>query len=322
VAGARERGVGRVPIFFADDEFNLPDERHPMAVLEGLRERGLTKHISWRAYFNPTPFSAEFAELVRETNGHVSITVDSAADTLLETAQKPFRRRHLDALVALLGEHGVSADLGLIFGLPGETEETIGETMGFVRSLPGSIEVVYSAGARVYPHTPLARIAELEPERLVGADDPTFLTPVVYSRPWPPRELARRLDEQLRELPNVSRVGVAYATGLTTLSDAYRAVLAKPTLQQTVTKSNGRQPWDEILERAAHDDTQRKAAETIAACLQIALWHGRYDLASSAAARLLREEIPPEMSRAQLRFARLAYGGIALADRAKSALRR
>jgi len=312
VVGARERGVGRVPIFFADDEFNLPDERHPMAVLEGLRERGLTRHITWRAYFNPTPFSAEFAELVRETNGHVSITVDSAADTLLETAQKPFRRRHLDALVALLGEHGVSADLGLIFGLPGETEDTIAETIAFVRSLPASIDVVYSAGARVYPHTPLAQIAQEEPERLVGADDPTFLNPVVYSSPWPPRELARRLDEQLRDLPNVSRVGVAYGTGLTTLSDAYRVALSQ----------DGKRGWNEILERAAHDDTQRKPAETIAACLQVALWHGRYDLASTAAARLLREEIPPEMSRAQLRFARLAYGGLALADRAKSVLRR
>lgn len=312
VTWARERGVGRVPIFFADDEFNLPDERHPIAVLEGLRERGLTQHITWRAYFNPTPFSAEFAELVRETNGHVSITVDSAADALLATAQKPFRRRHLDELIALLREHGVSADLGLIFGLPGETEETIAETIAFVRSLPESIEIVYSAGARVYPHTPLARIAAEEPERLVGADDPTFLEPVVFSRPWPPRELARRVDEELRALPNVSRVGVAYATGLTTLSDAYRIALSR----------NGKGSWDEILERAAHDDTQRKPAETIAACLQVALWHGRYDLASSAAARLLREEIPPEMSRAQLRFARLAYGGLALADRAKSALRR
>ena len=93
---ARERGVGRVSIFFADDEFNLPDERHPISILEGIRERGLEKNLTWRAYFNPTPFSAEFAELVRETNGHVSITVDSAADSLLETAQKPFRRRHLD----------------------------------------------------------------------------------------------------------------------------------------------------------------------------------------------------------------------------------
>jgi hypothetical protein len=317
VSGARERGVGRVSIFFADDEFNLPEERHAIAVLRGILERGLVKHMTWRAYFNPTPFSAEFAELVRETGGHVSITVDSAADALLATAQKPFRRRHLDGLIALLGEHGVSADLGLIFGLPGETEGTIAETIDFVRSLPESIEVVYSAGARVYPHTPLARIAEREPEWLVAADDPTFLTPTVYSRPWPPRELARRLDEQLRDLANVERVGVAYRSGQTTLADAYRAVLAEPTLQQTVTKSNGRGRWEEILERAAHDDSQRRPAETIAACLQVALWHGRYDLASAAAGRLLREDVPPEMSRTQLRFARFAYGGLALADRAR-----
>ena len=319
---ARERGVGRVSIFFADDEFNLPDERHPISVLQGLLDRGLAKHLTWRAYFNPTPFSAEFAELVRETNGHVSITVDSAADSLLETAQKPFRRRHLDALVALLSEHGVSADLGLIFGLPGETEETIAETIDFVRALPGSIKAFYSAGARVYPHTPLARIATEEPERLVGADDPTFLTPVVYSRPWPPRELARRLDSQLAGLPNVERVGVAYRSGQTTLAQAYRAVLPEATLQQTVAKSNGSRRWGAILEQAAHDDSQRASAETIAACMQVALWHGRYDLTSAAAARLLQEDIPPEMSRSQLRIARLAYGGLALADKAKAALRR
>ena len=306
VAGARERGVGRVSIHFADDEFNLPDERHPIAVLQGILDRGLAKHMTWRAYFNPTPFSDEFAELVRQTNGHVSITVDSAADALLETAQKPFRRRHLDDLIALLSGHGVSADLGLIFGLPGETEETIAETIGFVRSLPQTIEVVYSAGARVYPHTPLARIAEREPEWLVAHDDPTFLRPTVYSRPLPPRELARKLDAELRDLPNVDRVGVAYRSGQTTLADAYRVALSQ----------NGRSGWDDVLERAAHDDSQRKPSETIAACLQVALWHGRYDLASAAAGRLL-QDVPPEMSRAQLRFARLAYGGLAVVDRAR-----
>jgi len=62
---ARGRGIGRVSIFFADDEFNLPDERHPISVLQGLVDRGLAKHLTWRAYFNPTPFSAEFAELVK-----------------------------------------------------------------------------------------------------------------------------------------------------------------------------------------------------------------------------------------------------------------
>ena len=308
------RGIGRVPIFFADDEFNLPDEKHSIAVLRGLLERGLGDTVTWRAYFNPTPFSAELAMLVRETNGLVSITVDSAAEKVLAAAQKPFRRRHLDDLIALLSEHGVSADLGLIFGLPGETEETVAETIDFVRALPPEIEVVYSAGARVYPHTPLSRTAQREPERLVGAEDPTFLEPVVYSSPWTPRVLARHLDEAFADLPNVARVGVAYRSGSTALSEAYRTVLSP----------NGKRGWAQVLEEAARaGDVQRAAAESLAACVQIAVWHGRFDLASAAVKRLLAEDdVPAPMSRRQLRLAHIAYGGLALADKAKSALRR
>jgi radical SAM superfamily enzyme YgiQ (UPF0313 family) len=313
VLAAKDRGVGRVPLFFADDEFNLPEERHALAVLAGIAERGLVDAITWRAYFNPTPFSRELARLVRETNGHVSITVDSAAEKVLTEAQKPFRRRHLDRLVELVVREGVPADLGLIFGLPGETRETIAETVAFVRSLPPEIEVVYSAGARVYPHTPLSRLAVKEPERLVGADDPTFLEPVVYSRPWPPRELARHLDGAFADLPHVNRVGVAYRSGTTALAEAYRTVLSQ----------NGKESWASLLERAAAaSDMQRSGAETLAACVQIAVWHNRFDLAAAAVSRLLREDVPPDMSRAQLQLARLAYGGLAVVDRAKSALRR
>jgi radical SAM superfamily enzyme YgiQ (UPF0313 family) len=314
VRETQERGVGRVPIFFADDEFNLPDERHSIAVLRGLLERGLAESVTWRAYFNPTPFSDDLAELVRETNGLVSITVDSAAEKVLAAAQKPFRRRHLDALVERITAHRVSADLGLIFGLPGETEETVDETVAFVRELPPEIEVAYSAGARVYPHTPLSRIAQREPERLVGADDPTFLAPVVYSRPWAPRELARRLEEAFADLPHVKRVGVAYASGSTAMSEAYRAVL----------NANGKADWARVLEDAARPgDVQRSAAESLAACVQIAVWHGRFDLAAAAIKRLLAEDdVPAPMSRRQLRLARLAYGGLAVADRARNVLRR
>jgi hypothetical protein len=110
----------------------------------------------------------------------------------------------------------------------------------------------------------------------------------------------------------VSRVGVAYRSGETTLADAYRVALSQ----------NGHRSWAEILDRAARDGTQRKPAESVAACMQVAIWHGRYDLASAAAARLLREDVPPEMSRSQLRFAKLAYRGLALADRAKSLMAR
>jgi hypothetical protein len=152
-----------------------------------------------------------------------------------------------------------------------------------------------------------------EPERLVGADDPTFLEPVVYSRPWPPRELARRLEAAFAGLPHVSRVGVAYRSGTTALAEAYRTVLSQ----------NGKESWASLLERAAAaSDMQRSGAETLAACVQIAVWHNRFDLAAAAVSRLLREDVPAEMSRGQLRLARLAYGGLAVVDRARSALRR
>jgi pyruvate-formate lyase-activating enzyme len=302
-----ERGVAETPIFFADDEFNLPDERHAIAVLRAIRERGLHEKLSWRGYFNPTPFSEELARLVAETNGHVSITVDTAAEPVMARARKPFRRRHLDALIDLLGRQGVPADVGLIFGLPGETEETIAETVGWVRSLPPSIEVVYSAGARVYPHTPLAAIARAEPERLVGAQDPTFLEPVVYSSPLPPRELARRLHGELSDLPNVSRVGVGFGSGRTTLAEAYRAVL----------RGADKADWARILERAAAPgDFQRAPAESVASCLDVALWHQRFDLAGAACSRLLKSrELPERLTRRRLRLSRLAYGALAVCDR-------
>ena len=87
VESASGRGIGRVPIF-ADDEFNLPDEKHSIAVLRASwSEAWPTRSCGGR--INPTPFSAELAELVRETNGLVSITVDSAAEKVLAAAQKP-----------------------------------------------------------------------------------------------------------------------------------------------------------------------------------------------------------------------------------------
>src|SRR5918996_1264668 len=57
VGHARRRGLVPVPIFFADDEFNLPGEDHAIAMLEGLVKRRLERYVQWRAYFNPVPFS-------------------------------------------------------------------------------------------------------------------------------------------------------------------------------------------------------------------------------------------------------------------------
>ena len=304
---ADARGIEHVSIFFADDELNLPEERHALALLRGLEERGLHERIRWRGYFNPTPFSDELAALIVSTNGHASITVDSAAEPVLVRTQKPFRRRHLDRTIETLRRHAVPADLGLIFGLPGENEETLAETVAFVRSLPREIEVVYSAGVRVYPHTPLAAIAAAEPHLVIGGEGGTFFEPAVYASPVPPRELARTLAEAFADLEHVSGVGVGFGSGRTTIATAYRAV------------GDGRAwaRWREALALAEEPgDYGRSPAEALAALVQLAIWHGRFDLAAAAYKRLARQPVLPQGTTLnQIRVARLGCHVLAVLDR-------
>jgi len=307
VESAGARGIRSVPIFFADDEFNLPDERYCIALLGALEDRELAPKLRWRGYFNPTPFSDELAALIARTNGHASITVDSAAEAVIARAQKPFRRRHLDALIETLTRHGVSADVGLIFGLPGETDETLAETIAFVRSLPPEIEVGYSAGARVYPNTPLAAIAAAEPQWVVGDGDPTFFAPTAYSSPLPPRELVRELGRAFAGLDHVRPAGVGFGSGRTTMAEAYRAVLG----------DRGSETWKTALAHAERPgDYQRGTADSLAALAQVAIWNRRFDLAAAAYRRLARQpELPEGVSRGGLRVARLGCSAIALTGR-------
>ncbi len=314
VAHARAHGVARAPVFFADDELNLPGEGHAIALLNGLVERGLTRKMTWRGYFNPTPFSDELARLVAATNGHASITVDSAAEVVIARAYKPFRRSDLDALIPRLVEHGVSCDVGLIFGLPGETEETIAETIGWVRSLPSSIRIAYSIGARVYPHTPLARIAREEPRHLVGAGGATFLEPVVYSSPYPPRRLADLVARELDGLVNAGPVSVSYRTAARIDAPAYRVIL----------EGRGGPAWAELLDRAEQEGRDgRTASDRLLGCLHLAMWHKRFDLAAAAAGRLLGGvELPEGVTRGQLRRARALCLALVGAARIRHPLRR
>ena len=289
-------------MLFADDEFNLPDERHPLEVLQALVDAELASHVAWRAYLNPTPFSDRFAELAAQTNGFVSVTVDSAADAVIDRAGKPFRRRHLEALLERVRAHGVRTELGLIFGLPGETGETVAETIDFVRGLPDELEVAYAVGARAYPNTPLARIAAEEPQHLHGAPRAALANPTIYCAVGDPRVLARELEVAFADRPNVERMGVGYRRSTHALSHAYRAVLA-----------GDRRRWDEALDRTSLEPGAA-AARTLVACLRIALWHERFDLAGSAVGRLRHADLPADVSSAGLLRARVVFGGDAGSD--------
>jgi anaerobic magnesium-protoporphyrin IX monomethyl ester cyclase len=266
VAVARAKGLPVVPLFLAADEVNLPDEALLVRVLRELVARDLAKALHWRGYFNPTPLSDELCALIAATNGTVSMTVDSACDVVLARNGKPFRRRHLDATLARVAAHGITLELGLIFGMPGETEETLAETVSWVHGLPAEVEVVYAAGARVYPGTPLAAAAAAEPECVLRVGEGP-LDPVAYCSLGAPRALARRLHELLGERPHTDLLGVGYRRASRAPSEAYRVVRTR----------GDRVAWQRILDGAANGSQASPGLR--GALLQIALWHGRHDLA-------------------------------------------
>jgi hypothetical protein len=305
IAVARGKGMPVLPLFLAADEVNLPDARLLERVLRELVERDLAKAILWRGYFNPTPLPDELCRLIRATNGTVSMTVDSASDAVLARNGKPFRRRHLDEAVARVVEHGITLELGLIFGMPGETEETLADTVDWVHRLPPAVEVVYAAGARVYPGTPLARTAAAGPEHVVRVGDGP-LDPVGYCALGAPRPLARRLEGLLGSRPMTDLLGVGYRSASHAPSEAYRVVAGK----------GGRSAWQDVIDRSEEEGA---TAGLRGAMLQIALWHGRHDLAVPAIDAMLAAG---DGDPVQLRRARRVYAVIGATGRLRRLVRR
>ena len=179
-----------------------------------------------------------------------------------------------------------------------------------MRGLRRDVEVAYAVGARAYPNTPLGRIAEQEPQHLYGAPGPRVAEPTVYCGG---RRAARARPAAGGRRSPTCRTSSAWASGYArstqALSHAYRAALA-----------GDREAWGGALDRASREPGPA-AARTLAACLRIALWHERFDLAGAAVARLRRADLPPDVSAAGLLRARVVFGAMGRAQGLRRRLR-
>jgi radical SAM superfamily enzyme YgiQ (UPF0313 family) len=154
VEGAMQRGVKDFE--FVDSTFNLPP-RHALEVLGALRERGLHANYVGTG-LNPSKLPDELLATMREVGFRsVILTAESASDTMLASYQKNYRRDRLFAAADLLEKHDIKALWVFLIGGPGETEQTVAETLSFVEERIHSPHAVYiTSGIRVYPGSPIA----------------------------------------------------------------------------------------------------------------------------------------------------------------------
>jgi radical SAM superfamily enzyme YgiQ (UPF0313 family) len=225
-------------VFFVDTEFNLPDAAYAKTMLRAIIDAGLPERFRFASQFLPAPFDEELAGLLAEAGFSLIVTATSFSDAALTANGASYSEADILRCLELCRDRGIDATFDLIFGLPGETFDTVRHTCARMRENPDDplTRYEYTVGARIYPGTPLARRVVREgPEQVHGRITPGLLEPVFYCSPTPPLELKAFVDELVpspmrfaNELSETRRglLAVGYLADHGRFKEAYDAWLA------------------------------------------------------------------------------------------------
>ncbi|MEJ2365229.1 MAG: cobalamin-dependent protein [Deltaproteobacteria bacterium] len=183
IARQSMQGFGR--FYFVDNTFNLPVAyAAELCQLLVQAEVGVT----WRCIFYPWKVEEELVKLMARAGcTEVALGFESGFEPVLQTLNKRFHPQEVRRVSRILGDYGVQRMGFLLLGGPGETRESVEQSLIFADSL--NLEMVkVTTGIRIYPHTPLASIAV--EEGFISAED-NLLKPRFY--------LARGLEKWLPE---------------------------------------------------------------------------------------------------------------------------
>jgi radical SAM superfamily enzyme YgiQ (UPF0313 family) len=185
----RWRAAGFRRIFFVDNVFNLPP-----GYAQGLCERIIAQEldITWRCILYPGKVDEEVVKVMARAGcREVSLGFESGYQPMLNAMGKRFQTEDIRKASRLLAGQGIRRMGFLLLGGPGETRESVAESLAFADSLDLDA-VKLTLGVRIYPDTELARIAIREG---VIATDEDLLSPRFY--------ITRGLETWLRETVRV-----------------------------------------------------------------------------------------------------------------------
>jgi radical SAM superfamily enzyme YgiQ (UPF0313 family) len=173
-------------LHFCDSEFNIPEDHARDICLELVR-RGLGDKVRWYAYASPAPFSPELAALCRKAGcAGIDFGVDSGCDTMLLRLGRDFSVADLSRTAEVCHQEGIVFMYDLLLGGPGETRESMRETIETMKKLSPD-RVGTSLGVRIFPQTKMAELVQkqgplLKNPNLRGTieQNDNFFKPIFY----------------------------------------------------------------------------------------------------------------------------------------------
>jgi radical SAM PhpK family P-methyltransferase len=125
------REIGARNVVFIDDTFNVPLNRFK-EICRLMIDRGYG--FDWFSYLRCSNADEEAFDLAAESGCKgVFLGIESGSPTILKNMNKAARIDQYERGIRRLRERGILSFGSFIAGFPGETEETIAETLDFIR---------------------------------------------------------------------------------------------------------------------------------------------------------------------------------------------
>ena len=179
---ALEKRYALSTCIFADSHFNYPAE-YARQLCSLIIEKQLS--INWSCGINPLYYDEALFEMLRQAGCFaVSIGNESGSDEMLASLRKDFTASDVRKNVVAARDQGLQANCFLLLGGPGETRESVEESIALMDELaPEAVRI--TVGIRIFPGCELERIAAEEGVIHQGQD---LLEPVFYLEkavaPW------------------------------------------------------------------------------------------------------------------------------------------
>ena len=169
--------AGHRRFYFVDNSFNIP-ERHALELCAALA--ALDPPVIWRCILYPERVREDLVQAMAAAGCHeVSLGFESGCLRILREMNKRFTPEDVRRTSDLLVAHGIRRFGFLLLGGPGETRESVEESLAFARSLHLD-DLRITVGIRIYPGTPLASRAVSEE---VVTSEHELLQPRFYLAP-------------------------------------------------------------------------------------------------------------------------------------------
>ncbi len=145
-------GIGN--ILFVDDIFTV-NQKRAEKICDIMIETKLD--IPWRCQTRVDCLNIGLLKKMKEANcTDISMGVESGNEKILETTGKRTTKEKVRKAFSMIKEAGISISSSFIIGLPGDTKETVRETIDFAKELNPDNAIFYAA--MPYPGTEMAHM--------------------------------------------------------------------------------------------------------------------------------------------------------------------